>query len=150
MGSPGNSRCRGSCLCRVHGFRSPARRPPYSPPNKKLSSRNAPLIIALSLCLFFSWLSAKIGMAAIVGAFFSGMMFADYAPRWDLLPGVGKITEFLAPYFFFSIGSRLDPRLFTGEILLAAIVTSLLAIVSKVVGCGLPVLDDGWRNALQI
>jgi Kef-type K+ transport system membrane component KefB len=102
------------------------------------------------LCLFLSWLSAKIGMAAIIGAFFAGMMFADYAPRWDLRPRVGNITEFLAPYFFFAIGARLDMRLFTKEILMAAVIISLLAIVSKVVGCGLPLLREGRRNVMQV
>jgi Kef-type K+ transport system membrane component KefB len=120
------------------------------PRMEKLSTHNAPLIIALALCLFLSWLSATIGMAAIIGAFFAGMMFADYAPQWDLLPRVSSITEFLAPYFFFAIGSRLDMRLFRGDVLVAAIIISLLAIVSKVAGCGLPLLRDGWKQALQV
>jgi len=117
---------------------------------ERLSTHNAPLVISLALCLFLSWLSAKIGMAAIIGAFFAGMMFADYAPRWDLRPRVVNITEFLAPYFFFAIGARLDVRLFTKDILTADAIVSLLAIVSKVVGCGLPLLGEGWRNALQV
>ncbi|MGC2182398.1 MAG: cation:proton antiporter [Terriglobales bacterium] len=116
----------------------------------RLSTQHAPLIVALGLCLALSWLSAKIGMAAIIGAFFAGLMFADYAPRWDLRPRVGGITEFLAPFFFFTIGSRLNVHLFTGNILLAAIVISLLAIISKVVGCGLPLWRDGWLSALQV
>ena len=56
-------------------------------------------------------------MAAIIGAFFAGLMFADYAPQWNLLPRVSGITEFLAPYFFFSIGSQLDVHLFSGHVL---------------------------------
>jgi Kef-type K+ transport system membrane component KefB len=60
----------------------------------RLSTQHAPLIVALVVCLLLSWLSAKIGMAAIIGAFFAGLMFADYAPQWNLLPRVGGITEF--------------------------------------------------------
>lgn len=116
----------------------------------RLSTQHAPLIVALGLCLALSWLSAKIGMAAIIGAFFAGLMFADYAPRWDLRPRVGGITDFLAPFFFFTIGARLNVHLFTGNILWTAIVISLLAIVSKVVGCGLPLWRDGWMSALQV
>lgn len=117
---------------------------------EKLSTHNAPLIVSLALCLLLSWLSAKIGMAAIIGAFFAGMMFADYAPQWDLRPRVNSITEFLAPYFFFAIGTRLDVHLFTGDVLVTAIVISLLAIISKLVGCGLPLVREGWRSALQV
>ncbi len=116
----------------------------------RLSTQNAPLIVALALCLFLSWLSAKIGMAAIIGAFFAGLMFADYAPGWNLLPRVGGITEFLAPFFFFTIGSRLNVHLFAGNILYAAIVISLLAIGSKVVGCGLPLWREARLSALQV
>jgi Na+:H+ antiporter len=116
----------------------------------RLSTQHAPLIVALALCLFLSWLSAKIGMAAIIGAFFAGLMFADYAPGWNLVPRVGGITEFLAPFFFFTIGSRLNVHLFAGNVLYAAIVISILAIVSKVVGCGLPLWREGWLRALQV
>jgi Kef-type K+ transport system membrane component KefB len=70
--------------------------------------------------------------------------------EWDLLPRVHAITEFLGPFFFFSIGAQLNARLFTGEVLVAAIVITVLAIVSKVIGCGLPVLKDGWRTALAV
>jgi Kef-type K+ transport system membrane component KefB len=116
----------------------------------RLSTQHAPLIVALALCLFLSWLSAKIGMAAIIGAFFAGLMFADYAPRWNLRPRVGGITEFLAPFFFFTIGSRLNVHLFAGNVLYAAIVISFLAIVSKVIGCGLPLWRECRLSALQV
>lgn len=113
----------------------------------RLSSRNAPLIVALIVCLGLSFAAAKIGMAAIVGAFFAGMIFSECSPGWDLRPRVHAITEFLGPFFFFSIGAQLDGRLFHGEVLGVALVVSLLAIVSKLLGCGLPLLGEGWRAA---
>jgi Kef-type K+ transport system membrane component KefB len=116
----------------------------------QLSQQNASLIVALAICLFLSWLSVKIGMAAIVGAFFAGLMLADYAPQWNLLPRVGGTTEFLAPYFFFAVGARLNVKLFSGKVLTAAIIISLLAIISKLVGCGLPLWREGWRMALGV
>jgi Kef-type K+ transport system membrane component KefB len=117
---------------------------------EQLSTQNASLVVALAICLLLSWLAAKIGMAAIVGAFFAGLMFADYAPRWNLVPRVGGITAFLAPFFFFDIGSRLNARLLTGNILTMAIVISVLAIVSKVIGCGLPLLREGWTMVFRV
>ena len=117
---------------------------------EQLSTHNASLIVALSICLLLSWLAAKIGMAAIIGAFFAGLVFADYAPQWNLLPRVGGITEFLSPFFFFAIGTHLNVKIFTGGILMAAIVVSLLAVVSKVIGCGLPLLGEGWLTVLRV
>jgi len=115
-----------------------------------LSMQNASLVVALAICLLLSWLAVKIGMAAIIGAFFAGLVFADYAPQWNLFPRVAGITEFLAPFFFFAIGSRLNISILKGDILIAAVIVSILAIVSKLIGCGLPLLGQGWRAVLQV
>ncbi|HUJ95655.1 MAG TPA: cation:proton antiporter [Terriglobales bacterium] len=117
---------------------------------QRLSTHNAPLVVALVLCLLLSWLATKIGIAAIIGAFFAGLMFADYFPEWNLKDRMHGITEFLGPFFFFSIGSQLNARLFRGNVLMVALVISLLAIISKVAGCGLPLLRDGWHTALAV
>jgi Kef-type K+ transport system membrane component KefB len=117
---------------------------------EQLSIQNASLVVALAICLLFSWLAIQIGMAAIIGAFFAGLVFADYAPQWNLFPRVAGITEFLAPFFFFTIGARLNASLLTREILISTFVISLLAIVSKLIGCGLPLIGHGWRQVLQV
>jgi len=115
-----------------------------------LSMQNASLVVALAICLLLSWLAVRINIAAIIGAFFAGLVFADYAPQWNLLPRVSGITELLAPFFFFTIGARLNASLITREILISAIIISVLAIVSKLIGCGLPMLGQGWRQVLQV
>ena len=120
------------------------------PQMEKLSTQNASLVVALAICLALSWLAAKIGMAGIIGAFFAGLVFADYAPQWNLLPRVSGITEFLAPYFFFTIGARLNFQLLSGDVLVAAVVVSVLAILSKVLACGLPLLREGRLTALRV
>ena len=117
---------------------------------RRMSSHDAPLILALAICLGLSVAATKIGMAAIIGAFFAGLVFADYSPEWNLQPRAHAIVEFLAPFFFFVMGARLDVHLFTGSVWVTAIVISLLAIVSKVLGCGLPMLLDGIKTATKI
>jgi len=115
-----------------------------------LSIQNASLVVALAICLLLSWLAVKIGMAAIIGAFFAGLVFADYAPQWNLFPRVAGITEFLAPFFFFAIGARLNLTLINRQIIVAAAIVSVLAILSKVIGCGMPMVGYGWRSVLQV
>jgi Kef-type K+ transport system membrane component KefB len=117
---------------------------------RRMSSENAPLALSLAVCLMLSWASERIGMAAIIGAFFAGLALADYAPEWDLQPQIRAIHDLLAPFFFFTIGARLDISLFSGSELRAASVVTVLAIVSKLVGCGLPVLYEGWKTALRV
>lgn len=117
---------------------------------QRMSTHDAPLILSLALCLLLSWGASKIGMAAIIGAFFAGLIFADYSPEWNLQPRVHAINEFLAPFFFFTMGSRLDLNVFTGEVLVAASVISVLAVLSKVVGCGIPMWRSGLQDALKV
>jgi Kef-type K+ transport system membrane component KefB len=89
-------------------------------------------------------------MAAIIGAFFAGLIFADYSPEWNLQPRAGAINSLLAPFFFFVMGARLNIHVFSGRLLLGAAILSLLAIASKIVGCGLPVVREGWRTFLRV
>jgi Kef-type K+ transport system membrane component KefB len=117
---------------------------------ERMSTHEAPLILALALCLGLSVAATKIGMAAIIGAFFAGLMLADYSPEWNLQPRVHAINEFLAPFFFFTMGAQLDLKAFGHGILRAAVIVSVLAMVSKILGCGLPLLRDGVKTALRV
>jgi Kef-type K+ transport system membrane component KefB len=117
---------------------------------ERMSTHDAPLILALAICLGLSVAATKIGMAAIIGAFFAGLIFADYSPEWNLQPRAHAINEFLAPFFFFTMGARLNIQVFNRKIWVEAVIITLLAILSKVLGCGLPVLREGMRTALRV
>jgi Kef-type K+ transport system membrane component KefB len=118
---------------------------------ERLTMHDAPLILALAICLGLSVAASKIGMAAIIGAFFAGLIFADYSPEWNLQPRAHAINEFLAPFFFFIMGARLDIHVFSsGGVLVSATIISILAILSKIIGCGLPVLHEGWKTFFRV
>ncbi len=116
----------------------------------RMSTRHAPMVLALAICLGLSVVAEKLGLAAIVGAFFAGLAFADFSPQWELQLRADGINEFLAPFFFFTMGSRLNIHAFTSDIWFAAVVLTVLAVLSKVVACGLPLWREGWRPALQV
>lgn len=117
---------------------------------QRMSSHDAPLIIAIAICLGLSYAAVKIGMAAIIGAFFAGLAFAEYSPQWNLRPRAVAINEFLAPFFFFSMGARLNLAVFDRRLVVSAVIISALAFFSKLIGCGLPVLNSGWKTALKV
>ena len=121
-----------------------------SPRLERLSTRNPHLVMALGICLLLSVAAEKVGLAAIIGAFFAGLIFAEYAHEWNLRSGVSAISEFLTPYFFFILGAQLNIHLFTGPVLVSALVISGLAIFAKIVGCGVPVVSLGRDTALQV
>jgi Kef-type K+ transport system membrane component KefB len=117
---------------------------------EQMQTHDAPLVLALALCLGLSVAATRIGMAAIIGAFFAGIAFADYSPRWNLEPRAQAINQFLAPFFFFTMGSRLDLSVFSRSVVLLALALSALAVISKIIGCGLPLYREGWRRMLQV
>ena len=117
---------------------------------QRLSTHDAPLILSLAICLGLSVASTTIGMAAIIGAFFAGLIFADYSPEWNLEPRIHGINEFLSPFFFFTMGARLDLSVFSREVVITASIITVLAFISKIAGCGLPLLKEGKKVALQV
>jgi Kef-type K+ transport system membrane component KefB len=117
---------------------------------QRLSTHDAPLILSLAICLGLSVASTTIGMAAIIGAFFAGLIFADYSPEWNLQPRIHAINEFLSPFFFFTMGARLDLGVFNRQVLVTASIITVLAFASKIIGCGLPLLKEGREVALKV
>jgi len=114
-----------------------------------MQTHDAPLVLALAICLGLSVVATKIGMAAIIGAFFAGLAFADYSPEWNLEPRAQAINQLLSPFFFFTMGSRLQLSVFSREVIVMGLAISLLAVISKMLGCGLPLIREGWMTMLR-
>jgi len=95
--------------------------------------------LVLVVALLFA-LSAEVvgGLAAITGAFIAGMGLGRSRLRAEIERSMHTITyAFLVPVFFVSIGLKTDTRLLAGSGILFAIVLTLVAVLSKVIGCGL-------------
>ncbi|HKT12748.1 MAG TPA: cation:proton antiporter, partial [Terriglobia bacterium] len=123
----------------------------FQPQVEKLRAQNSAFILAIILCLGLSLASIYIGMAAIVGAFLSGLALADHSERWKLHENAHPLSEFLAPFFFVILGVQVNVHSFanSGLIGLASIICAL-AIVGKLVGCGLGCLRLGFKDALRV
>ena len=113
----------------------------------RLKMDNAPLAVSLLAMLGLAALSAGIGLAAIIGAFLAGMVFAEAREHFDLEHQALPIYQFLVPFFFVLTGAQVDWRLFLdGGIMGIALAVTALALAGKVVGCGLGVLGMGGRS----
>ncbi len=117
----------------------------------KLRARNSAFILAVLLCLGLSLASVKIGMAAIVGAFLAGLALADHSEHWQLRENFHPLSEFLAPFFFVMLGVQVDVHTFVkpGLIYIATVIC-VLAIIGKLIGCGLGSIHLGFKDALRI
>lgn len=108
--------------------------------------------IGLILCLGLSVASVYVGVAAIIGAFLAGMALAeateDNHKMHHLTSGV---TEFLVPFFLVNIGMQLDLSVFReADAVALAVVLTLVAVVTKFVGCGLGAWGMTRREMAQI
>ena len=118
---------------------------------EKLKVGQSYLIFGLSLCLGLALVASYIGVAAIIGAFLAGMALSESAEGTDMPHQAEAVTEFLLPFFLTNIGMqlKLDALLNLSAITLALAVT-ILAVMSKLIGCGLAALPLGKKKAAQI
>jgi Kef-type K+ transport system membrane component KefB len=117
----------------------------------KVRMQNAAFILSIILCLGLSLAFVYIGMAAIIGAFLAGLALAEYSGAWKLQENAHPIYEFLAPFFFVMLGVQIEIKSLGTPGLLPIIgVISVLAILSKMIGCGLGAAGLGWKDALRV
>jgi Kef-type K+ transport system membrane component KefB len=106
-----------------------------APTLERIQLNNAPFFGAIILMLGLSALASVVGLAAIIGAFLAGMMLAEMGERYELEKQALPVYEFLVPFFFVIIGSKVDVGAFTDpEIIAIALGVTGLAIVGKVAG----------------
>jgi Kef-type K+ transport system membrane component KefB len=112
------------------------------------------LSVAIVLTLLLAWSAEYVGVvAAITGAFLAGVLVARTPQHTQVDRGMqGLAYGFLVPIFFASIGLQTDARLIGGDSLVFVVLVCLVAIVSKIVGCGIGARLGGVppREALQI
>lgn len=95
-------------------------------------------VLALIVCLFMAAFAEYIGLAAIIGAFLAGMLFADHAWEWDLEHKFDSITTFMLSFFFLNVGMQVQlDTLTSGSVLILAAVIIIIAILTKYIGCGI-------------
>jgi Kef-type K+ transport system membrane component KefB len=112
-----------------------------------LRIRNAPFVVAVAVCLGLAALADVIGLAAIIGAFLAGLVFAETREQYELERQTLPVYELLVPMFFVITGASVDWRLLLdGSIAGLALAVTALAILGKVVGCGLGAWGLGARG----
>lgn len=106
------------------------------------------VIVAFVICLLMAY-SAEVffGVADITGAFFAGLMITkttktDYVTRrFNILSYI-----LLSPIFFANIGIQVQLPKMSSTIIWFAVVLTLVAILTKIVGCGFGAKLCGYKN----
>lgn len=110
-------------------------------------------VFAFAFCLFLSFFAELFGIADITGAYMAGVILCrtnahDYINRKIECVSYMLIT----PIFFANIGLKTTISGMSNNIVLFTVILCLVAIVSKMIGCGFGAKLCGYdgREALQI
>ncbi|MCH4886912.1 cation:proton antiporter [Acidaminobacter sp. JC074] len=104
------------------------------------------------LTLLFAITASEFGMAAIIGAYFVGLIISTTPIKHKVFGEIEKFgTGFFIPIFFVNIGMSVNLKIIGEHIWMALFVTTI-GIVSKVIGSyiGGRLSDFDKRDALQI
>ena len=111
-------------------------------------------IFAMMMAFFYAMVAEIVGLSAIVGAFIAGVSFSGVVLHQskNLKEGADYLQIIFASIFFVSLGIIADLHALTYEIAVFMIVLTLIAILTKVLGCGIPAYLCGMsgRDALIV
>ena len=120
----------------------------------RLPISRGPIAFVLVACLLYAWAAEELGsMAAITGAFLVGLFIARTPLREQVEQGVATMAYgFFVPIFFVNIGLEVNMRDIGGSAFWFAIVITIVAIISKIVGSGGGGLLGGFnpKESLQL
>lgn len=105
-------------------------------------------IIAFVYCLLLSYCAEVFfGVADITGAFIAGLVISQTQRTQFLNTKFETISYmYLSPLFFASIGIKVSIPEMTGSIIWFTVLLVLVAVVTKIVGCGLGAKVCGYKN----
>ncbi len=117
----------------------------------KFRVAGAGLALALALAFLAAGLAESSGLAMIIGAFSMGLALSGTELAHRLGQSLRGVYFALVPVFFVVMGTMVDVTAMGGVWAFGLVLTAL-AIVGKVVGCGVPALFTGFNRwgALRI
>lgn len=99
-------------------------------------------IISFAFALIMAYVSEEFfGVGDITGSFVAGLIISGTSQCAYVTKRIGTLSYLLiSPVFFASIGLKLEPLNFSGEVLILILLLCIVALASKIVGCGLGAL----------
>jgi Kef-type K+ transport system membrane component KefB len=94
-------------------------------------------MLALSLALLYAFIAESIGLSAIIGAFLAGTVLEPSELKKVFTSHTQSLGMVFIPVFFISLGLLVDLSGLARTFVFVMLMT-VLAILTKVVGCGIP------------
>lgn len=105
-------------------------------------------IYGFALCLAFAYIAEKFfGIADITGAYLAGIVLCNVRSSEYIVEKVDVNSYMMfGPVFFASIGLKTEIKGMTPTLLMFAIALVAVALLTKIVGCGLAARVTGFNN----
>lgn len=118
---------------------------------KKLKSMELVASLSLGIALLLAGLAEKAGLAMIIGAYVTGLSLSQTDISHEIMKRIDGIYHFFVPVFFCVMGMMVDFSV-VGKVFLFGLAYTGMAIIGKLVGCGIPALFSGFnlRGAFRI
>jgi Kef-type K+ transport system membrane component KefB len=89
--------------------------------------------LAILVCMGLAALSVNIGLAAIIGSFLAGKIFAEFKDTIPCEESFNVVTYFMLPFFFIWVGMELQFDRINPEILPLLCAVMVVAVITKYV-----------------
>lgn len=109
------------------------------------TSRGATVTVAVALAFCAAAVAEMFGLAMIIGAYAMGLVLSDTKLSHYLEENIKGTYDVLVPVFFCVLGMLVDVQAMSTAIGFGVIL-SVLAILSKILGCGIPALAVGFNQ----
>ncbi|WP_312635185.1 cation:proton antiporter [Oscillibacter sp.] len=106
-------------------------------------------VISVAFCFLYAYVAEEVfGVADIIGAFCAGLIIAKTVRAIYVQSQCETLSYmFLSPIFFASVGLKVVLSTMDANVVLLSVIAILIAIVTKVVGCGLGAKMFHYTNA---
>ena len=111
-------------------------------------------IVSMAFCFAMAYIAEQyFGIADITGAYIAGIVLCNIhdAPYVERRVEISNYMMF-APVFFASIGLKTDISGLTPDILLFCVCFVIVALITKIIGCGLAakICKFNWADSLKV
>ncbi|QPJ64142.1 MAG: cation:proton antiporter [Candidatus Nitrohelix vancouverensis] len=105
-------------------------------------------IFTMMMAFLYAMCAELMGLSSIVGAFIAGVSFEGVTPeiRKHLKTGTEYLRIIFGAVFFISLGILADIQAFTWDTIGFLLALTLVAMATKLIGCGLPAKFLGMNN----
>jgi len=111
-------------------------------------------IYAIMIAFFYAMAAEAVGLSAIVGSFLAGASFAGIKLEKGYIfrEGAHHLQIIFGAIFFTSLGVIINLREFSLSLLVFTLVLTVVALLTKLVGCGVTAKLSGysWKDSVAI